>query len=198
MIQGYHFIFSAYGFWLPNDPRSSWSDTVREFSLLKFGPATKVSTTRSVAARPHDHQLRQAAKQALCYPPVQFTGQQAVAIAQGFANALAQHRYAIYALAVLPDHVHLVLTHHLIAIDRISAHLKSKATASLVRQNLHPLAKFASSKGRMPSPWARNYWAPFIRTKEHMRAAIRYVEKNPIKAGLRAQRWSLVVPYEEG
>ncbi len=197
MIEGYHFIFSAYGFWLPNDPRGSWSDTVREFSLLKFGPATKVSTTRSVAARPHDHQLRLAAKQALRYPPVQFTGQQAVAIAQGFGDAVAQHDYVIHALAVLPDHVHLAMARHSVAIDQIASHLKSKATASLVRQDLHPLAQFASSKGRKPSPWARNYWAPFIRTREHMRAAIRYVEQNPVKAGLRRQRWSLVVPYEE-
>src|SRR4051812_39201122 len=28
MIVGYHVIFSAYGFWLPNDPRGSWSDFV--------------------------------------------------------------------------------------------------------------------------------------------------------------------------
>jgi hypothetical protein len=28
MILGYHVIFGAYGFWLPNDPRGSWSDFV--------------------------------------------------------------------------------------------------------------------------------------------------------------------------
>ena len=55
MILGLHFIFSAYGFWLPNDPRGSWSDTVRDLELLRFGPATKADTTRSVAARPHDY-----------------------------------------------------------------------------------------------------------------------------------------------
>ena len=51
MILAFHFILSAYGFWLPNDPRGSWSEIVRNFELLRFGPATKVSTTRSLAAQ---------------------------------------------------------------------------------------------------------------------------------------------------
>jgi hypothetical protein len=74
MILAFHFILSAYGFWLPNDPRGSWSDCIRNFELLRFGPATKVNTTRSLAAEPHDEQLRLAAIQALRYPPVEFTG----------------------------------------------------------------------------------------------------------------------------
>jgi len=28
MVRGYHVIFGMYGFWLPNDPRGSWSDYV--------------------------------------------------------------------------------------------------------------------------------------------------------------------------
>jgi hypothetical protein len=52
MVLGYHIILSAYGFWLPNDPRGSWSETIRVYELLQFGPATKVKTTRSVAHTP--------------------------------------------------------------------------------------------------------------------------------------------------
>ena len=111
MVLGYHFIFSAYGFWLPNDPRGSWSDCVREFEIRKFGPATKslITSTRSVAAKPHDHATRLAAKSALRYPPVRFTGVQARAIARGFAAAASEGNYIIHALAILPDHAHLVL-----------------------------------------------------------------------------------------
>ena len=39
MVLGYHIILSAYGFWLPNDPRGSWSDTIRVYELLRFGSA---------------------------------------------------------------------------------------------------------------------------------------------------------------
>ena len=65
MVLGHHLIISAYGFWLPNDPRGSWSDFVRAWELTKFGDATKVTTHRSVAGVPHDRQLRMAAKEAL-------------------------------------------------------------------------------------------------------------------------------------
>lgn len=195
MIVGYHFIFSAYGFWLPNDPRGSWSDVVREFELRKFGPSTKLTTTRSVAAQPHDYQLRMAAKQALRYPPVKFTGEQAVLIAKGFGNAIAEHGYVVNALAILPDHVHLVMRYHARPVEKIAAHLKAKATHSLSSADMHPLASYASPAGRIPSPWARNYWCPFIFDEEHYRRAVAYVEQNPVKAGLRRQRWSIVSPY---
>jgi REP element-mobilizing transposase RayT len=198
VILGFHVIFSAYGFWLPNDPRGSWSEIIRNFDLLQFGPATKslITTTRSVAAKPHDEASRHAAKTALRYPPVKFTGIQARAIARGFAIATREHEYIIHALAILPDHVHLVMARHPRHIDDIAAHLKAKATRQVTLENIHPMNAHTASDGRMPSPWARNYWCAFIDTEEYMHRAIRYVERNPIKAGLRAQRWTFLVPYE--
>jgi len=53
MILGYHVIFGAYGFWLPNDPRGSWSDFVGAWELFRYGAATKTNTTVSVAGRRH-------------------------------------------------------------------------------------------------------------------------------------------------
>jgi len=85
MVLAYHLILSCYGFWMPNDPRGSWSDEVRRYELLRFGPATKVNTRRSVAGIEHDFALRAAAKAALKHPPVVLTGKQARAIARGFA-----------------------------------------------------------------------------------------------------------------
>lgn len=193
-ILGFHFIFSAYGFWLPNDPRGSWSDVVRAFHLLKFGPATKVETTRSLASEPHDRRLRLEAKRALHYPPVRFDGAQARAIARGFSEAAREGNYTLHALAILPDHTHLVLAWHPRHIDEIARHLKAKATRRLSMESLHPLMRFASPKGRQPSPWARNHWCPFLTDPRHLRIAIRYVEANPIKAGLKRQRWKCVVP----
>ena len=38
-VLAYHLILTAYGFWLPNDPRGSWSDFVRAWELRRFGPA---------------------------------------------------------------------------------------------------------------------------------------------------------------
>ncbi len=85
-VLGYHLIFSAYGFWLPNDPRGSWSWLVQNPDLREFGEATKVDTHRSVAGVPHDRKKRLEAKEALDYPPVIFDGHQAKAIGSGIAN----------------------------------------------------------------------------------------------------------------
>ena len=75
MVIGSHVIFSTYGFWLPNDPRGSWSEFVGAWELFRAGgPATKTTERRSLARDPHDRARRLATKQALQRPPVTFTG----------------------------------------------------------------------------------------------------------------------------
>lgn len=173
MIRGFHVIVSCDGFWLPNDPRGSWSDFVREWDLLRFGPATKVATRRSVADRPHDRATRLAAKQALQYPLVRLTDQQIDHAADGIAEAATDGAYAVHALAILSDHWHMVLGRHAKHIDQIVAHLKALATKHLRRAGLHPLARYPKKDGSLPSPWSRNHWKVFIDSDEQMAAAIR-------------------------
>ncbi|HUQ68642.1 MAG TPA: hypothetical protein VM165_03905, partial [Planctomycetaceae bacterium] len=79
MIIASHVIFGAYGFWLPNDPRGSWSDFVGAWELLRYGRATKTDVRASVAGAFHDQTRRLAAKKALKYPPVVFNALQAQA-----------------------------------------------------------------------------------------------------------------------
>src|SRR5688500_7985994 len=86
MVIAYHVIFGTYGFWLPNDPRGSWSDFVASWELLRFGKAITVDSRRSRAHRPHDVTARLEAKEHLKYPPVTFDGIQARAVARGFAD----------------------------------------------------------------------------------------------------------------
>ena len=187
-VLGYHIIFSAYGFWLPNDPRGSWSETIRVYDLLRFGPATKVQTTRSVAHTPHDRALRMAAKQALKHKPVRFTGLQARAITRGFEIASREHGYVFHALAILPDHAHLVMRAHPRPIDD----LKAKATRQLSIESIHPFADDPRADETLPSPWARNHWSPFVDTEAYLRKAIDYVTENPLRSGLKQQHWSSV------
>ena len=93
MIVGYHVIFSAYGFWLPNDPRGSWSDFVGSLKLFRYGRTTKTTERRSLADNEHGRALQDAAKPALKYPPVNFSGLQARAVARGFARYLRARTY---------------------------------------------------------------------------------------------------------
>jgi len=198
MIRAYHAILTAYGFWLPNDPRGSWSDFVGSWELFRFGPATKTDTRSSVAARPHDRAARLAAKRALKYPEVHFDGHQALSIARGFAAAIGEGDYRLHACAVLPEHVHLVVARCDRMIEQIVAHLKAKATARLSQDGNHPLGTFRDGRGRVPTPWAGKCWKCFLDTDQDIARAIRYVEHNPAKEGKRRQRWSFVTEWRPG
>ena len=196
MVLAYHTIFSAYGFWLPNDPRGSWSEFVRRWELVRFGKATKTDTTRSVADVPHDRALRRTAKEAMQYPPVVFTGRQALSVSKGFARAAAESGYVIHACSILPEHVHMVVARHERLIERIVGHLKTRATQQLRADGLRPLEAFARDGAAPPSPWGRGGWHVYLDRVERVLEAIQYVRGNPMKEGKPPQTWSFVVPYE--
>jgi REP element-mobilizing transposase RayT len=189
MILAYHAIFGAYGFWLPNDPRGSWSDFVGAWELVRFGKATKTTARQSVAHASHDRQLREAAKRALKFPPVQFSGRQALAVAEGFDRARSESGYRIHACAILPEHVHLVIgRNEERLVERMVGHLKTRATQQLAVEGLWPA-------DRRPVR-GENTWKVFLDTHEDIAAAIQYVEDNPGKEGKRKQHWSFVVPLD--
>ncbi len=193
MIVGYHIIFGAYGFWLPNDPRGSWSDYVGSWELFRYGPATKTEERQSVARRSHDQARRLAAKRALQRPPVEFTGLQAQAIAFGFADYVLKSKLPVWACAILPDHVHLVVGQPGMKVEQLVIQMKGAATERLKQAGLHPFDTMKDEKGRTLKCFARGEWKVYLDSPDVPRA-VRYVEDNPIKEGKRRQRWSFVVP----
>jgi REP element-mobilizing transposase RayT len=195
MVRAYHVIFCAYGFWLPNDPRGSWSDFVGAWELLRFGRATKTCTRQSRAGAPHDDALREEAKHALEYPPVSFTGIQARAVARGFAEYVAKAGLSVWACSILPEHVHMVIARDRRLIEQIVNHLKGSATRRVMREDLHPLATCARPGRRPPHMWGRGQWTVYLDDAAEIRRAIRYVQDNPLREGKRRQRWRFVTEY---
>jgi hypothetical protein len=189
-VIAFHLIISAYGFWLPNDPRGSWSDFVGSWELLKFGPATKVNDRRSYAHDPHDIALRRAAKQALKYPPVRFNDAQRLAIAAGFARACAEAGYVCRACCIGFDHAHAVCDRHPRDIMVVAGHLKSHATRELTDRGIHPLHGHTGKRGGLPTPWSEGCWKVFIDHNDQLQAAVAYVKRHPGKEGLAAQHWA--------
>jgi REP element-mobilizing transposase RayT len=195
MVLGNHVIFGARGFWLPNDPRGSWSDFVGSWELFRHGPATKTDETRSLAYREHDRSQRLAAKESLKLPAVQFTGLQARAIGTGFATYVKRSGLVVWACAILPDHVHLVLGRHRLLAEQLVIQLKGQATEQLMTEGIHPYVGLKDRQGRTPKCFARGEWKVHLNSIEDIVRAIRYVENNPIKEGKRLQQWSFVVPF---
>ena len=194
VILAYHAIFATYGFWLPNDPRGSWSDFVGSWELLKFGRATTTDTRRSVAAPPHNAAARQAARRALKYPPAILNGLQARAVGHGFHIAAKESGCAIHACSILPEHVHIVVGRHTKTIENMVAHLKAKASTELRKADLHP---FVHDDQVYQSVWADGRWKVFLDAPDDVQRAIKYVEDNPLKEGKPRQRWQCVTPWFE-
>jgi REP element-mobilizing transposase RayT len=190
-----HLIFGAYGFWLPNDPRGSWSTFIGSWELFRYGPATKTTARRSVAGRTHNQSLRLAAKRALKHPAVEFTGLQARAVGRGFATYSQRSGLSILACAILPDHVHLVVANFKMELPRLVIQLKGEATTQLVSESLHPFAHLPKKNGRPPKCFARGQWKVYLDRIEDVHRAIRYVELNPEKEAKRPQRWSFVTAF---
>jgi REP element-mobilizing transposase RayT len=191
-VIAFHLIISAYGFWLPNDPRGSWSDFVGSWELLKFGPATKVNDARSYAHDPHDLARRLAAKEALKFPPVRFDAIQRQEIARGFGITCRHAGYRCYACCIGYDHAHLVMARHERQITVIAGHLKAAATRALTEANAHPLNGHVGKRGGLPTPWSEGCWKVYIDESDQLRSAIAYVQRHPIKEGMKAQDWDFV------
>jgi REP element-mobilizing transposase RayT len=194
MIHGYHVIWGAYGFWLPNDPRGSWSDFVASWELARFGKATKSLERQDVDPQRWES-WRAAATQSLQFPPVQLTGIQARAVATGFGNAVRKSRYTIWACSILPQHVHLVIARHSYKVEQICNLLNGEATKRLKVESLHPMVRFERSQGKLPSTWAEKEWKVYLDSEDAIENAIRHVEENPVNEKKPRQNWSFVTAF---
>ena len=191
-----HIIFTAYGFWLPNDPRGSWSDFVRNWEIYWFGGPTKPNEQRPPPLDEQDDILRLVQKTALRYPPAEFDGVQARAVARGVARAVEESKYEVYAFTSMQSHAHAVVGRHDNPAERIISHLKARGTQQLIAEGIHPLAKYQKPDGEIPRCWARRGWKVFLDSVDDIERAISYVEDNPVKEGKRRQNWTFVKPYE--
>ncbi len=196
-VVAFHVILTCYGFWLPNDPRGSWSTRVWAKHLRRFGPATGEYMQRSSAGDPHDWRIRKLAKSALKFPAVVLSGKQALCVATAFGQCLSNQRIRCFACAVLPEHSHLVLENTEQDIDALMIDLKAAAVKHLLDARLHPFQEFADRQLKIPKMWARNGFKTFLFDHDEVVERIHYVEDNPLEAGLKRQQWSFVVGVDE-
>ncbi len=111
LVIAYHLVWTAYGWWLPNDPRGSGSPTIRSPALANLGDLHHGRKRSQPAGRVVREFYRQAAD-LLKYPLLTFDDRARAAIGEAFAQAMAVHRYTCYACAIMPDHVHVLIRRH--------------------------------------------------------------------------------------
>jgi REP element-mobilizing transposase RayT len=186
MVAGYHLICTAYGWWLPNDPRGSSSHEIRVERIADLGELHHGRKT----VQPSSADLRRfydEARQALKHELLPFTEEDLNLLADAFAAVMGERRYTCYACALMPDHVHALIRKHRDLAEEMMAYLQEKSRQALVdagrRSAAHPV-------------WGGPGWKVFLNTRADMERIVDYIRNNPIKAGRPPQHWAFVKEYD--
>jgi REP element-mobilizing transposase RayT len=86
----------------------------------------------------------------------------------------AGQRFELHAWVIMLNRVHLLFT-------PIQPHSVSEIVHSIKSYTANEANKILNSKGRF---WSPDYFDRFIRGKEHFGRAKKYIDNNPVKAGL--------------
>lgn len=187
VVIAHHIMWTLYGWWLPNDPRGPTSRTIRNDLVAELGELHLGRKTIQPAGRDIRAFYEQAAA-VLKHPLLSFSPPEFRAVADAIAKAIGERKYTCYACAVMPDHVHLLIRKHRDLaeemIDAIQSLSRKRLVVAGLREGDHPV-------------WTRGGWKVFFDHPDEVRRTIRYVENNPIKAGLELQRWEFVTPYDD-
>jgi putative transposase len=82
-------------------------------------------------------------------------------------------KYRLLAWVVMPNHIHALIEVWQLPLGRILQHWKGY-TAKAANQIL----------GREGTFWEDDYFDRYIRDEDHFRRVVRYIENNPVRAGL--------------
>jgi REP element-mobilizing transposase RayT len=85
-----------------------------------------------------------------------------------------RERYRLLAWCVMPNHVHVL-------IETITGFPLAEVVQAWKSYLAHKLNRMLGRTGEL---WEREYHDRYIRNAEHYEAAVRYIETNPVKAGL--------------
>jgi REP element-mobilizing transposase RayT len=186
LVIAHHLIWTAYGWWLPNDPRGSGSQEVRCDHIAALG---ELHHGRK-RVQPAGGDLRRFYAEAaavLRHPLLSFDDAARDTLAQAFAEVIADERYTCYAAALMPDHVHFLVRKHKHSAEDMLEALKEAGRAGLCgagwRTADHPV-------------WGGGGWKVFLDHPEEVRRTIGYIERNPLPLGLPGQHWPFVRSYD--
>lgn len=187
MVIAHHLIWTVYGWWLPNDPRGSGSETIRNDVLADLGELHKGRTR----VQPTGGEIRafyERAAPLLRHPLLTFDEEQRTIIAAAFEREIAAQGYTCWACAVMPDHVHVLIRKH--------KHLAEQMAENLMRASRDRLIETGHRERTHPT-WIVGFgWKVFLDHPDDVRRTVRYIEQNPVKIRLLVQRWSFVKEYD--
>ncbi len=134
MVVGHHLVWTAYGWWLPNDPRGSSSREIRAPQIAKLGEPHYGRKP----IQPSTEELRefyQRARVVLAHPVLTFPEDEVAILADSFRQTIRQRRYTCYACAVMPEHVHMLIRIHRDKAEQMQALFQDASRDALIAAN---------------------------------------------------------------
>jgi len=187
LVIAYHLIWTAYGWWLPNDPRGSGSTTIRSDILAQLGDL-HYGRKRIQPAGRVVREFYEEAKGHLKHPLLTFDEEARAVIGQSFATTITKQNYTCYACVIMPDHVHMIIRKHRDSYEQMMGHFKTWSARGLraagLRTNDHPVWSGGDGYG------------VFLDHPDDVWRTIPYIERNPDPIGLPRQVYDFVKPYD--
>jgi REP element-mobilizing transposase RayT len=162
---------------------SKWirSDLISELGELHY--ARKRVQPRSVVIR----EFYERASDRLKYPLLTFDDEARGVLGCAIGRTMHEMGYTCWACAVMPDHVHILIRKH--------RHMAEEMIWNLQRET-HLALRESGLRDQEHPVWGGCGWKVFLDEPEDVWRTIGYVEENPLKVGLRAQKHSFVVAYD--
>ncbi len=187
LVIGHHLVWTAYGYWLPNDPRGSGSTAIHAPALAPLG---EIHYGRKPVQPPGCaiKEFYQEARTVLKYALLSFDAAARDQIGVAFGRVVEEQRYTCWACAVMPDHIHLLIRKHRDTAEEMVEWFK---TAS--RQHLYVTGHRDSDH----PTWCGGYnWHFHVDHPDEARRTIGYIERNPLPLRLPQQHWPFVKTYD--
>ena len=102
LVIAYHLVWTAYGWWLPNDPRGSMSKWIADEDIETLGDA-HYGRKQHQPPRQTVKRFYEQAAETLQHPLLKFSPNEFAIVADGLARCVAERKYTCYAAAVMPD-----------------------------------------------------------------------------------------------
>lgn len=186
IIIAHHLIWTAYGWWLPNDPRGSSSHTIRNDIIADLGELHH-GRKNVQPVGPTIRKFYEEAAAKLQHSLLTFDRQSVNTIAAAFSEVIERQRYTCYACAIMFDHAHLLIRKHKHTAEQMIEHFQASSRLRLRDANLRPANHPA---------WGGPGWKVFLDHPDQVRRTIGYVEDNPIKMRQPRQTWNFVKRYD--
>jgi len=178
--------FVGYGHWLPNDPRGSGSEEIREEKLVDLRPVHQ-GRKRKQPSRDVLRKFTRAAAPKLEFPLLWFDDAKRQALGMAVEEVVSNEGYTVWARAVMRNHIHLCIRRHR---DDAKAMWNKFAEATSAGLRL-----FATVTPNHPI-WSTRPYKVFLYTPDDVRRVIKYIDENPLKDGLVEQTWPFIIPYD--